>query len=129
MNVRYQERAAKVMGLYLTDYTYEELSGFAENAYGPEKFDCDAVAPVRTVDETTHCLELWHGPTSAFKDMALQCLPRFFSASAAQLREQGKLDHDFLILVATSGDTGKAALEGFRDLPTSPSRSCIPTAG
>ena len=66
VNVRYQERAAKVMGLYLTDYTYEELSGFAENAYGPEKFDCDAVAPVRTVDETTHCLELWHGPTSAF---------------------------------------------------------------
>ena len=45
MNVRYQERAAKVMGLYLTDYTYEELSGFAENAYGPEKFDCDVVAP------------------------------------------------------------------------------------
>ena len=55
------------------------------------------------------------GPTSAFKDMALQCLPRFFSASAQALRERGKLDHEFLILVATSGDTGKAALEGFKD--------------
>ena len=88
VNVRYQERAAKVMGLYLTDYTYEELSGFAENAYGPEKFDCDAVAPVRTVDETTHCLELWHGPTSAFKDMALQMLPQLLSAA---LRKTGIL--------------------------------------
>ena len=87
VNVRYQERAAKVMGLYLTDYTYEELSGFAENAYGPEKFDCDAVAPVRTVDETTHCLELWHGPTSAFKDMALQMLPQLLSAA---LRKTGE---------------------------------------
>mgnify|MGYP002288430357 CR=1 FL=1 len=113
VNVRYQERAAKVMGLYLTDYTYEELSGFAENAYGPEKFDCDAVAPVRTVDETTHCLELWHGPTSAFKDMALQMLPQLLSAA---LRKTGE-DKTACILVATSGDTGKAAMEGFADVP------------
>ena len=60
-------------------------------------------------------LELWHGPTSAFKDMALQCLPRFFSTSAAELRKRGELDDTHMILVATSGDTGKAALEGFRD--------------
>ena len=113
VNVRYQERAAKVMGLYLTDYTYEELSGFAENAYGPEKFDCDAVAPVRTVDETTHCLELWHGPTSAFKDMALQMLPQLLSAA---LRKTGE-SKTVCILVATSGDTGKAAMEGFADVP------------
>ena len=113
VNVRYQERAAKVMGLYLTDYTYEELSGFAENAYGPEKFDCDAVAPVRTVDETTHCLELWHGPTSAFKDMALQMLPQLLSAA---LRKRGE-EKTACILVATSGDTGKAAMEGFADVP------------
>ena len=112
VNVRYQERAAKVMGLYLTDYTYEELSGFAENAYGPEKFDCDAVAPVRTVDETTHCLELWHGPTSAFKDMALQMLPYLLTASLKKTGEEKTV----CILVATSGDTGKAALEGFRDV-------------
>ena len=111
VSARYQERAAKVMGLYLTDYTYEELLAFAESAYGPEKFDTDAVAPVRTVDGTTHCLELWHGPTSAFKDMALQMLPQLLSAA---LRKTGEAK-TVCILVATSGDTGKAALEGFRD--------------
>ena len=113
VNARYQERAARVMGLYLTDYTYEELSAFAENAYGPEKFDTDAVAPVRTVDGATHCLELWHGPTSAFKDMALQMLPQLLSAS---LKKTGE-DKTACILVATSGDTGKAAMEGFADVP------------
>ena len=113
VHARYQERAAKVMGLYLTDYTYEELSAFAENAYGPEKFDTPAVAPVRTVDETTHCLELWHGPTSAFKDMALQMLPQLLFAA---LRKTGE-DKTVCILVATSGDTGKAAMEGFADVP------------
>ena len=109
----YQERAAKVMALYLTDYTEEELLTFAENAYGPEKFDTAAVAPVRTLDETTHCLELWHGPTSAFKDMALQMLPQLLSAA---LRKTGE-DKTVCILVATSGDTGKAAMEGFADVP------------
>lgn len=110
---RYQERAAKVMGLYLTDYTAEELMQFAENAYGPSKYDTRAVAPVRTVDENTHCLELWHGPTSAFKDMALQMLPQLLSAA---LRKTGE-DKTVCILVATSGDTGKAAMEGFADVP------------
>ena len=113
VNARYQERAAKVMGLYLTDYTYEELLGFAENAYGPDKFDTAAVAPVRKADDTTHCLELWHGPTSAFKDMALQMLPQLLSAA---LRKTGE-DKTVCILVATSGDTGKAAMEGFADVP------------
>ena len=110
---RYQVRAAKVMGLYLTDYTYEELLDFAEKAYGPDKFDTDAVAPVRKVDGNTHCLELWHGPTSAFKDMALQMLPQLLSAA---LRKTGE-DKTVCILVATSGDTGKAAMEGFADVP------------
>ena len=110
---RYQTRAAKVMGLYLTDYTEEELLSFAENAYGPDKFDTEAVAPVRTLDDTTHCLELWHGPTSAFKDMALQMLPQLLSAA---LRKTGE-DKTACILVATSGDTGKAAMEGFADVP------------
>ena len=113
VHARYQERAAKVMGLYLTDYTYEELLTFAENAYGPEKFDTEAVAPVRKVDDTTHCLELWHGPTSAFKDMALQMLPQLLSAA---LRKTGE-EKTACILVATSGDTGKAAMEGFADVP------------
>ena len=111
--LRYQERTAKVMSLYLTDYTEAELLGFAENAYGPEKFDTPAVAPVRTVDAATHCLELWHGPTSAFKDMALQMLPQLLSAA---LRKTGE-DKTVCILVATSGDTGKAAMEGFADVP------------
>ena len=110
---RYQTRAAKVMGLYLTDYTEEELLSFAENAYGPDKFDTETVAPVRTLDDTTHCLELWHGPTSAFKDMALQMLPQLLSAA---LRKTGE-DKTACILVATSGDTGKAAMEGFADVP------------
>ena len=113
VSARYQERAAKVMGLYLTDYSYEELMAFAENAYGPDKFDTEAVAPVRKVDDTTHCLELWHGPTSAFKDMALQMLPQLLSAA---LRKTGE-EKTVCILVATSGDTGKAAMEGFADVP------------
>jgi len=112
VGARYQERAAKVMGLYLTDYSYEELLGYAENAYGPEKFDTTAVAPVRKIDEKTHCLELWHGPTSAFKDMALQMLPQLLSAA---LRKTGE-PKTACILVATSGDTGKAAMEGFADV-------------
>lgn len=113
VHARYQERAARIMGLYLTDYTYEELLGFAENAYGPDKFDTAAVAPVRKVDDRTHCLELWHGPTSAFKDMALQMLPQLLSAA---LRKTGE-SRTACILVATSGDTGKAAMEGFADVP------------
>ena len=113
VHARYQERAARIMGLYLTDYTYEELLGFAENAYGPDKFDTAAVAPVRKVDDRTHCLELWHGPTSAFKDMALQMLPQLLSAA---LRKTGE-SRTACILVATSGDTGKAAMAGFADVP------------
>ena len=113
VGVRYQDRAARVRGLYLTDYTEAELLTFAENAYGPEKFDTEAVAPVRTLDDATHCLELWHGPTSAFKDMALQMLPQLLSAA---LKKTGE-DKTACILVATSGDTGKAAMEGFADVP------------
>ena len=113
VNVRYQERTARVMGLFLTDYSAEELLRFAENAYGPEKFDTAAVAPVRTVDDKTHCLELWHGPTSAFKDMALQMLPQLLSSALGKTGEEKTV----CILVATSGDTGKAAMEGFADVP------------
>ena len=113
VDARYQTRAAKIMGLYLTDYTEEELLSFAGNAYGPDKFDTEAAAPVRTLDGKTHCLELWHGPTSAFKDMALQMLPQLLSAA---LRKTGE-DQTACILVATSGDTGKAAMEGFAGVP------------
>lgn len=108
----YQQRAVYVMSTYLEDFTASELSGYAAKAYGPEKFDTAAVAPVRTVDDNTYCLELWHGPTCAFKDMALQMLPHLLSASLTKNEEKKTV----CILVATSGDTGKAALEGFKDV-------------
>lgn len=111
----YAQRAAAIYRRFEVDLPPETVDALMEQAYG-DNFDDARICPLTTLNATTHVLELWHGPTSAFKDMALQCLPKFFSASAAQLREQGKLDHDFLILVATSGDTGKAALEGFRDI-------------
>ena len=112
----YAQRAASIYKAFGVDLPDSVIDSLMEDTYG-SNFDDNRICPITSLDANTHVLELWHGPTSAFKDMALQCLPRFFSASAAQLREQGKLDHDFLILVATSGDTGKAALEGFRDLP------------
>ncbi len=108
----YQRRAAYIMGKYLEEFRPEDLARFAENAYGPEKFDHPEAAPLRKVNDRTWCLELWHGPTSAFKDMALQMLPQLLSAS---LRMTGE-EKTACILVATSGDTGKAAMEGFADV-------------
>ena len=108
----YQQRAQYIMSLYLEDFTAEELGQFAEKAYGPDKFDTPAVAPLKRVDDGTYCLELWHGPTCAFKDMALQMLPYLLTASLKKNQEEKTV----CILVATSGDTGKAALEGFKDV-------------
>ena len=109
----YAQRAARVMGKYLEDFTDDELLGFAKLAYRDEKFDDPAAAPVVSLNETTHVMELWHGPTCAFKDMALQMLPYLLTAS---LKKTGET-RTVCILVATSGDTGKAALEGFCDVP------------
>ena len=108
----YPERAARLMKRYLDEFTEEELLGFAKSAYGPAKFDTPAAAPVVKLTENTYIQELWHGPTCAFKDMALQMLPYLLTAS---LRKTGE-EKTVCILVATSGDTGKAALEGFRDV-------------
>lgn len=108
----YQGKAQFMMGLFLEDFSSEELKDFAQKAYGGGKFDHPAVAPVVGLDDNTHVLELWHGPTCAFKDMALQMLPHLLTASLKKNREQ----RTACILVATSGDTGKAALEGFRDV-------------
>ncbi len=109
----YGQRAVAVMKLFLDDFSEEELTSFTQAGYyGPGKFDDDRIAPLTTLDETTHCLELWHGPTSAFKDMALQLLPHLLTASLVKNDEKKTV----CILVATSGDTGKAALEGFRDV-------------
>ena len=112
-DMSYQQRAVFVMNSFLEDFTASELSSYANHAYGPDKFDTKEVAPVRAVDDSTYCLELWHGPTCAFKDMALQMLPHLLSASLVKNEEKKTV----CILVATSGDTGKAALEGFKDVP------------
>ena len=108
----YPERAAKIMKLYLEEFSEEELLGFAQKAYGPAKFDTPAAAPVVQLADNTYIQELWHGPTCAFKDMALQMLPYLLTASLKKTGEAKTV----CILVATSGDTGKAALEGFRDV-------------
>lgn len=107
----YAACAAAVMGKYLTDFSEEELSRMAAEAYSG--FDDPAVVPLTDVGGGEHIMELYHGPTLAFKDMALQMLPRLMAASIAKTGER----HRVLILVATSGDTGKAALEGFSDVP------------
>ncbi len=108
----YGQRAVALMKLFLEDFTEEELTRFTQAGYSAEKFDDSRVAPLRTLNDDTHCLELWHGPTSAFKDMALQILPHLLSASLVKNQEKKTV----CILVATSGDTGKAALEGFKDV-------------
>lgn len=108
----YQERAIKVLSCFLTDYTAEEIKGCVERAYGDNKFDDQAIAPLNIMEDNLAVLELWHGPTSAFKDMALQLLPQLLSTALKKTGEQNEV----LILVATSGDTGKAALEGFKDV-------------
>ena len=110
--VGYKQRAVAVLGLFLEEFSKEELEDIAAASYG-ENFDCEAIAPLKALDDKTAVLELWHGPTCAFKDMALQIMPRLLTAS---LRKNGE-ERTVSILVATSGDTGKAALEGFRDVP------------
>ena len=107
----YPERAATVLSMYLSDYTYEELLEDANNAYCKESFP-DGAAPLKKVDDNLYSLELWRGPTAAFKDMALQIMPRLLSRALVKTGETNTA----LILVATSGDTGKAALEGHKDV-------------
>ncbi len=107
----YPVRAAKILGKFLTDYTYDELLSDCTAAYAESSFPGGA-APLVNVRDNIYALELWHGPTAAFKDMALQIMPRLLSRALVKTGET----HDALILVATSGDTGKAALEGYKDI-------------
>ena len=107
----YPERAAFVMGKFLTDFTYDELIADCKSAYSEESF-IGGAAPLVKVKDNVYSLELWHGPTAAFKDMALQLMPRLLVRS---LKKTGET-RTSLILVATSGDTGKAALEGYKDV-------------
>jgi threonine synthase len=115
LDMSYRERAKFIISMYLTDFSAEEVAGCVDSAYTAEKFGGDNPAPIATVDyngSELNLLELWHGPTCAFKDMALQILPHFLTKS---LEKVGG-GREAVILVATSGDTGKAALEGFRDV-------------
>ena len=115
----YPTLAANVLARYLDDYTVDELKGFAEKAYSRAKFDAETPAPLAALSDNEYLLELFHGPTCAFKDFALQMLPFLLSAA---LRKTGET-REAAILVATSGDTGKAALEGFADVPGT--RICV----
>ena len=121
----YSERAARVFDAFGVDFSPERVAELMAQSFGAN-FDHPGVAPVVEPVAGVHVLELWHGPTSAFKDMALQCMPLFFSEAIAMRRATGAQVNDFLVLVATSGDTGKAALEGFADRATRASPSSTP---
>lgn len=111
----YNERAKKIIKDYLTDFSEEEVNECVEKAYTAEKFGSENPAPLvsfKNKETQINMLELWHGPTCAFKDMALQILPHFLTKSLNKTYK----DKEAVILVATSGDTGKAALEGFKDV-------------
>ena len=109
LDMSYAERACKVLHKYLEEYDYNELLNACNNAY--DKFEDSDAAPVVKIDNNFFIMELFHGPTLAFKDVALTLLPYLLrkGSDISNIKEQ------ILILVATSGDTGKAALEGFRD--------------
>lgn len=112
-DMSYSERAAYIFAKYLTDFTDAEIRYCTDNAYSTKNFESENIAEISHLFEGTYVLELWHGPTCAFKDMALQILPYLLTTSAKKINIAKKI----VILVATSGDTGKAALEGFADVP------------
>ena len=109
--MNYIDRAGEVLRLFLTDFTDEEIKACTKGAYAGT-FDNDCPAPLYRLNDNTSILELWHGPTCAFKDMALQILPYLLTTSSKKVAD----GQTTVILVATSGDTGKAALEGFKDV-------------
>ncbi len=115
LSLDYKGIAKKVFSDFLSDFTAEEINECVEKAYTVEKFGGENPAPLsfkKYNGNDVNILELWHGPTCAFKDMALQILPHLLTKSLKKTND-GK---DAVILVATSGDTGKAALEGFKDV-------------
>ncbi|HBN11578.1 MAG TPA: threonine synthase [Ruminococcus sp.] len=111
-DMSYSERAALVFSKYLTDFTDAEIRYCTDNAYNTKNFETENISEISHLFDGTYMLELWHGPTCAFKDMALQILPYFLTTSSKKL----SLGKKIVILVATSGDTGKAALDGFKDV-------------
>lgn len=114
LGMSYSERAVHVLGKFLCDYSEEELTAYCEKAYSEDNFRSSGTpAPVVSLNDRMSVLELYHGPTSAFKDMALQLMPHLLAGALEKTGEK----KDAFILTATSGDTGKAALEGYRDAP------------
>lgn len=118
VNASYHERAIFVFKKFQLDFSENKIEQIVKNAYS-SNFDASEIAPLVHLKKDEYLLELWHGPTSAFKDMALQIMPYFFSEAIKadnkkRLLKKLKPLH-YLILVATSGDTGKAALEGYKD--------------
>jgi len=109
----FQDIALFIMKKFLTDFEPEDLINCISDAYNSKNFDNPMICPLRPLTDSTVMLELWHGPTCAFKDIALQLLPKLLTVSTNNLGEKGT----FVILTATSGDTGKAALEGFKNVP------------
>lgn len=108
----YPDRAAFVFSKFLTDFSDSEIRYCVDNAYSDKNFDTKNICELAHLFDGTYMLELWHGPTCAFKDMALQILPYLITTSSKKIN----LDKKVVILVATSGDTGKAALEGFKNV-------------
>lgn len=108
--MNYKQVAYEVMKLFFTDYSKEQLMDCIEKAYD-EKFDTDEIAPMVEANDAYY-LELFHGSTIAFKDMALSILPHLMTTAA----KMNQAEHEIVILTATSGDTGKAALAGFANV-------------
>lgn len=111
-SLNYQEKAVYILKKFLTDFTGEQIANCVNNAYSSQSFDHEDIAPLVALNSRTYIQELWHGPTCAFKDMALQILPYLLTTSSYITGETDEI----VILVATSGDTGKAALAGFKDV-------------
>ena len=111
-DLSYQKTAERILGGFLEDFSKEEIHHAVQAAYSTANFDDPAVVPLKQLDERVHVMELFHGPTLAFKDIALKLLPYLVRLAAKKNEENREIS----IMVATSGDTGKAALEGFRDV-------------
>ena len=110
IDLSYNELCFEILKLFLDDFTEEELKSCINKAYD-DKFDTEIIAPTKKIDNY-YFLELDHGPTCAFKDMALTLMPHLLEKSL----KKNNIKEEIVILTATSGDTGKAALEGFKDL-------------
>ena len=112
INDDYQKIASWILSYFLNDFTKDEIKKAVKKAYNKNNFPDELITPIVSFDKETHLMELWHGPTAAFKDIALQLMPYLLKLSVKKNQD----NKEIVILVATSGDTGKAALEGFKDV-------------